>query len=867
MPRRTLALHALLGALVGLALLLWPPASVQRVWLDAQLRWAAPQSPPAGVLVYDIDDAALATLRAEFGPWPLGRDTYARVVDALREAGARAVVLNLVLADPREGDSALARSLARREPPVLLAVAGVPSVLPTRGVVPDGHVAWAAFSQPAAGLTPEGQTPRLGVITTPLEADGHLRHWHLHHAAPQGRWPLMPLAVLGALHEPQRLAPDAQGRVTPLVGIGAGGVRTLSFAPLARAARERRLTDESLRAARGQVVFIGASAQLADTVMTAVGQQHGTALLAQTYAALRDGRGVQALSPMAGLGLLALGLVPALWAVLAGRTRPAPFAAAAVLVLAALATLLLTLAPRWGLWMDASPALGALALTALLHLAGHQRHAQQQAAHLLRERQLADAANQAKSEFLANVSHELRTPLSAVLGLSELLAQSHLTDVQRRHVELLGGAGRSLLTLIDELLDLSRIEMQRFQLHPAPTHLPSLLEDAVAISQARAGGRPLHCDLALDPDLPPWVLVDAQRLSQVLLNLLGNAIKFTPRGRVSLHASLEQAGRVQFAVSDTGIGIASSQLQRIFEPFVQSQGQAARYGGTGLGLAISRELVRLMGGDIEVHSVPGAGSSFSFSLPLAACEPAQAEPAHTELPTAGLHVLLAEDDDVIAEVTLAQLAPVSPRVERATNGHLALALFQRMRFDLVLLDLQLPGLDGHRVVRSLREHERRHDLPRTPVLALSAHAHADDARASLAAGCDAHLSKPVSQQRLLQALRRWAPEEPVGVTPGWAAAPPPTDPERLRRAEHATVFLGRWGAVWADARGNPESARALLRDLLDCADGLGASPLREAGLALEQLLNMPAVPVLRQHALEQALQAAVEATLLDLRAL
>lgn len=863
--RRLLAAQTLLAALIGLLLLLSPPAGLQRAWLDLQLRWAAPPSPPAGVLVLDIDDASLELLRPQFGSWPLPRDSYALLIEALRDAGARAIAIDLLLSDPRDGDAALARSLARDGAPVVLAAAGMPGVRPRHAPPPPGHLAWAQFSLPATSLHRLGQAPRIGIVTTPLDADGKLRHWWLQHSSPQGDWPLLPLAVLQALQQPQRLAPDEQGRITPL--LSSAGVRSMPLGPLLLAAREGRNDHQALRAVQGQVVFIGASSLYSDAVMTPLGQQGGSMLLAQAYAALRDGLGLRALPTPAALALLAAALLPVLPALRRRRTAPLAQLGASLLGLVLLAALMAWLCLQQGYWLDPTPVLATLASGLLLHVGLHALLTQREAAQQRRERDLAEAANQAKSAFLANVSHELRTPLSALLGLSELLAQGPLNDTQRRQVQLLGSAGRSLLTLIDELLDLSRVDMGRLVLHPQPARLRPLLDDCVALMQARAAERQVQCELVCDDALPDWVQIDAQRLSQVLLNLIGNAIKFTPQGRVSLRAARLADGRVQFSVSDTGIGIASSQLQRIFEPFLQAQGQdAAQYGGTGLGLAISRQLVRLMGGDIEVHSVPGAGSRFAFALAL---QPADA-PVVMAAPAApvpeGLQLLLAEDDDLVAEVLQAQLQPLGLQIERAANGHLALALAKRMRFDLVLLDLQLPGLDGLRVARSLREHERERGLPRTPVVALSAHAFADDARLSLAAGCDEHLSKPVGQQRLLEVMRRWLPQQPAPrPPPASPGVPAPVDATLERRRAHAQVFLGHWGGAWAAARDDATSAQALLRDLLDCAEAIEAPALRAAAQALLERVERPAPSLLQQAEAEQAVQARVEGVLLAMR--
>lgn len=865
MLRRTLAIQALLAALLGLALLLAPWAPLQRFWLDAQLRWAAPTQPPSEVLVFDIDDASLAALRDDIGPWPFGRDVYALVLEVLRDAGARAVVLDLMLADPRPGDEALARAMQRPGAPMLLAAAGVPPVRPPRlaGPVPDDHQVWAQMSLPSPSLTGE-RALQVGVITTPLDEDGVLRHWALWHAAPEGRWPLLPLAVLQALGEPSLLVADANGRVTPILG---QEPLVFPFHRLVRSARDGAVQDSALRAARGAVVFIGAGSLLGDRVMTAMGQRHGTVLLAQAYAAMRDGQGLRALAPIQQLGLLMLALVPALHALLRGRydLRLCVRSSAWVVLLLVLAMLAAHGLKRW---VDPSPALAVLLAVAWMHGLWQGRMSRREAERLRAQQGLAEQTAEAKARFLSNVSQELRTPLSTVMGAAELLELGELSEAQRRQLRLLLGASRSLQRLIDELLDYSHLDLQRLRLQPGAVHLPSLLQELMQQQQRQAGDADVRCEL-ISADLPEWVHVDAARLTQVLGNLLRNAIQFSPHGRVTLELRQQADGRFEFAVSDTGIGIAGSQLQRIFEPFSQGQGGEQQLGGTGLGLAVSRELVRLMGGDIEVQSVPGAGSRFAFTIDLPGTEaPPPTEPSGgaKRALTPGLTLLLAEADELHAALHIAQLEPQGLRLERAANGHLALALAQRLPFDLVLLDLQLPGLDGHRVARGIREHEAQHGLPRVPILALSAHSGMQAVQASLEAGCDEHLCKPLSFSLLLQALQRWAPAQSrasqataLALEDLHALAP------ATQRHAHAAVFLGRWGEAWAGVRTDAARSRALLADLLECARGIGDEPLQQAAQRLDELLALPVLPLREQVRSEEAVQQAVAAALLALR--
>ncbi|MFO1250547.1 MAG: CHASE2 domain-containing protein [Inhella sp.] len=613
---------ALAAALLAAWALHLPGGPLERFWLDWQLRWAAPEQPPEGVLVYDIDDASLARLAPRLGTWPFRRDVYALLIDSLRRAGAEVIALDLLFLDPDSGDSLLAQELDASGAPVLLAAAGV-----GQPELPDSSRASVRWNQLLLPLAGQSVRPRLGVVSSPLDRDGRLRTLWLYHESGQGHWPSLPLALLEA--GPQKRPLPAVGAVIAFPRSPAAEVRTLPFADLALAALEGQDDAPALRAAKGQVVLIASSALLADRVMTPAGQLRGGSVLAQAYASLRDGRWLQ---PLPGAPLILLGaLLPWLWALLLGRTQPR-LATALALGGALLLVALTALAGHHLHWFDPSPALGALAAGLVAHLMLHQHRTQAAARQAAHERAVAAEANAAKSRFLAHVSHEIRTPLHALLGLSELLEQAPLDAAQRRNLDLMQASGRHLATLINELLDLSAIELGQMQLHPAPCRLRELLQECVDLMQPLAEAKQLRCTLIAPGELPEWVLLDRQRLAQVLLNLLGNAIKFTQQGLVDLHARCDTEGRLSLAVADTGIGIAPSQQSRVFEPFVQGED---RIGGTGLGLAISRELVRLMGGEISVHSVPGAGSRFAFNILLQRAEaPDPAPRPHRRVPTA-----------------------------------------------------------------------------------------------------------------------------------------------------------------------------------------------------------------------------------------
>ena len=404
----------------------------------------------------------------------------------------------------------------------------------------------------------------------------------------------------------------------------------------------------------------------------------------------------------------------------------------------------------------------------------------------LREQRLAaDAANAAKSEFLASVSHELRTPLHAVLGMADVLSGTALSADQRRYVEIFRTAGTNLVALIDDLLDLSRIEAGQLALDAQPFALDPLLADTRALLAPRAQAKGLALSMRTVGEPGPMLLGDAGRLRQVLVNLAGNAIKFTPSGGVEVEIERGADGLLHGRVSDSGIGIDRSKFDAIFEPFVQADGGVARlYGGTGLGLAISRRLVRLMGGDLSVDSEPGRGTTFHFSvrMPATAATAATAAaatpragmavmttPAATA-PQAGVDILLAEDNEVNVIVIEAMLAGSGHRLRVAYDGETAVALYAAGDYGLVLTDVQMPGMDGHAATRAIRDIERTRGRPRTPVVALTANAFESDRAASLDAGCDAHLCKPLARGRLLQTIAELGVPRPAPA--GGAAAMP-----------------------------------------------------------------------------------------------
>jgi len=369
-----------------------------------------------------------------------------------------------------------------------------------------------------------------------------------------------------------------------------------------------------------------------------------------------------------------------------------------------------------------------------------------------------------KSELLANVSHEILTPLNAIVGMSFLLKQRGLTGDAREQVEHIDAAGHRLVGLIDEILDFSKLESGKLELESVPVSIDSLLAGVAAAVENRAAGKGLSFRVEAVA-LPSDLLGDPVRLSQALLNYASNAVKFTERGSVTLSASViedsESFCQLRFEVRDTGIGIAPEYLYSIFDSFCQADGSSTRrYGGTGLGLAITRELVGLMGGEVGVTSTPGTGSTFWFVVKLArAGVPCAALPAPVELPLddiawhfAGKRLLLVDDDQVNREVALAMLAGTGLQVDMAENGLEAVRAVRERDYAAVLMDVQMPYMDGMQATRLIRTMPDRAGLP---VIAVTANAFEGDRQRCFDAGMNDFIPKPIQARVLHSVLLRW----------------------------------------------------------------------------------------------------------------
>ena len=394
-------------------------------------------------------------------------------------------------------------------------------------------------------------------------------------------------------------------------------------------------------------------------------------------------------------------------------------------------------------------------LSALLTLLWQWR----QAGELRRARRRAEEANRAKSEFLANMSHEIRTPLNGVVAMADALGQRNLGPEEHEMAEVIRSSGVTLERLLSDILDSARIESGQVTIEQAPFHLGRTVQDVIGLWRVPAGEKGVALVAEVHPSLHAVVEGDAVRVRQILTNLVSNALKFTVEGEVSLKVEPAEEGRVRFTIRDTGVGFDAEQKARIFGRFQQADGSITRrFGGTGLGLAISRELAALMGGALECDSTPGQGAAFWFEIPLppsAVAPEANAEAAPVvDVRMRPMKVLLADDHPANRKVIEVMLSATAMDLIAVEDGRQALDAFTRGDFDLVLMDMQMPVMDGLTATAAIRAFETQNGRTPTPILMLTANAMAEHVEAGRAAGADGHLTKPLTLAALFDGIGR-----------------------------------------------------------------------------------------------------------------
>ena len=746
-----------------------------RWWFeDTVQRLVGPSLAMDHVLAIDVDEESIRRLEPELGAWPYRRDVYARVARFLAANGARAIAFDILFSEPREGDDELASALDRRS--VLAAAA-----LSQSGDRPPDYIerlkraalfdaaksdavvqAWPDLTIPNAKLT--GATrARIGVISIVTDADGLVRRIPLLHQAYGEVLPSLALAALlsadsGAAEASSReirLGPrawpvDRAGLAALRYPSNAAAIPVVPFFQVLAAEAGVQGNAHVGDLVRDRIVFVGSSsAVLGDFALTPVGRLPGLTLNALFTELLLSGGVRRPGAWWLNILLIALAVavpVGMIFRDAAGRPSEFLWGFAGIALLGAgggIVLLALDQDSSWLFAMLAGLAAQTLALAAWLFALYQERQ------RLFYEKFAAQEANRMKTEFLSHMTHELRTPITAIMGFNKINQfADDLGREQRVHnSEIVARNCEHLLALVNNNLNLARIEAGQLTIDRKPQNVSELLDDVVSTMQIMAEEKGLTLRLSNSDALPSALSLDALRLREILINLLGNAIKFTERGEVALDVGWVD-GELITAVRDTGVGIPPESLARAFEPFQRIAG--AREEGTGLGLTITRRLVELMGGTIRVSSTPGRGTEFAVRIPAAEVAPVTPRPPRPApvpaSPLAG-RVLVAEDVDNLRSLIEIYMRELGLACLTVSNGFEAVEAAMAGEFDVLLVDMEMPVMDGFEAVRVLRERGYS-----KPIIALTAHYQGAEIERARREGCDDVLSKPLTLTRLRELL-------------------------------------------------------------------------------------------------------------------
>jgi signal transduction histidine kinase/CheY-like chemotaxis protein len=752
------------------------------------------------VLAIDVDEESIRHLEPELGAWPYPRDVYARAARFLTDHGARAIVFDILFAEPRRGDDTLAAALDRRS---VLAAAALSqaisrspeyierikrsSVLEAGSRPPMAVQAWPDLTLPIAKLVqPSGA--RIGVISLVADADGVVRRIALLHQAYGEILPSLSLAGLLATAPGASLEASADelrlgARAWPLDAAGltvlrfpsnAGAVPTIPFFQLLAAEAGAKGNAHVGDLVRDRIVFLGSSsAVLGDFAYTPVGRLPGLTLNALFAELLLSGGVTRPGAWWLTLFLLILACsIPVAMIFRDKVARPNEFlwGLAAIALLGPGAGVLLSAFNQGSSWLFATLT-GLAAQTLALGFWLFALYQEKQ--RLFYEKFAAQEASRMKTEFLSHMTHELRTPITAIMGFNKINRfADDLGREQRVHnSEIVARNCEHLLALVNNNLNLARIEAGQLVIERNPENVSELLDDVVSTMQIMAEEKGLKLRLSKDISLPTTLSLDALRLREVLINLLGNAIKFTERGEVALDVGWSDRA-LTIAVRDTGVGIPQDGLERVFYPFQRIAGSRAE--GTGLGLTITQKLVELMEGTIRVSSTPGKGTAFTVRVPAVETAPAaprQVSAASTARPSLSGKVLVAEDVEHLRSLIEIYLRELGLEYSGVSNGFEAVEAALHGDFDVLLLDMEMPVMDGFEAARVLRERGYR-----KPIVALTAHYQGEETERAKNEGCTEVVTKPVTLPRLrevLEPLLRGSSRSSVEVKPSRATGTQP----------------------------------------------------------------------------------------------